>query len=363
MREPPTSKLRSIIHVDMDAFYASVEQRDDPDLRGRPIIVGGTGRRGVVAAASYEARLYGVHSAMPVERARKLCPDGLFLRGRFSRYREVSAEIFKIFRGFTSKVEGSSLDEAFLDVTESVESIDGISVIGRGIKEEIARRTGLTASIGMAHNKLLAKLASGYDKPDGFVHVCPGEIHRFLDPLPVRRLPGIGARTSARLHDAGILTAGQLRTCAPDILQALFGERGRELGELAAGEDHRRVKPDRERRSISQETTFEQDLGDLGVLHRVISGQAATVAERLRDKQLFARTVILKLRSGGFSTLTRSQSLEGFTRDAGIIGEAAFDMLKRWAEYRSAFSVRLVGVGVCGLEAVSAPGELPRSPD
>lgn len=350
----------AIIHVDMDAFYASVEQRDDPSLRGRPVIVGGTGRRGVVAAASYEARRYGVRSAMPSERARNLCPDGVYLRGRFDRYRAVSKEIFEIFHDVAPEaaVEGLSLDEAFLDVTTGLGTRQHITTVGRRLKEEIAMRTGLTASIGMAHNKLLAKLASDYDKPDGFVFVGLDEVQRFLDPLPVRRLPGVGERTAARLQDAGILTVGQLRRCAPDVLQSLFGVRGPELAEFAAGIDSRPVDPDRERRSISQETTFEHDLNDLEELKQVINRQAVAVAEVLEVKRLFARTVTLKLRSGGFSTLTRSHSLEGYTRDSGIIGQTAFGMLLRWARYRASFSIRLVGVGVSSLAAIVAAGEM-----
>ena len=333
----------------MDAFYASVEQNDHPELRGRPVMVGGGSTRGVVAASSYEARQFGVRSAMPGRVASRLCPDGVFVRPRFARYREVSASIFAIFHSITDQVEGLSLDEAFLDVTQGVNAGQSITAIGRRLKQEIGEKTGLSASVGMAHNKLLAKLASDYDKPDGFVHVDPGQVQRFLDPLPIRRLWGIGPRTAMRLHDAGIYTAGQLRRTAVDILVELFGASGPDLARRAAGIDERPVKPSRVRRSISQETTFDQDLTDVGQLEPVIAEQAAQVARRLKEKQLHARTVTLKLRSSGFSTLTRSQSLSGYTRDPELIARVALDLLNSWADWRSGFAVRLIGVGVSSL--------------
>lgn len=349
--------IRTVMHVDMDAFYASVEQQDNPELRGRPVMVGGSSQRGVVAAASYEARQYGVRSAMPGGRARKLCPEGVFVRARFARYREVSSEVFGLFHALTDRVEGLSLDEAFLDVSELITAQESPLDIGRRLKREIARVTGLTASVGIAHNKLLAKLASDYDKPDGLVWVRPGEVRRFLDPLPVRRLWGIGPRSAERLHDAGIFTAGQLRRASPDVLKDLFGPSGTELALRAAGIDERPVKPSRVRRSISQETTFDQDLTRLDDLRPVIKAQAEKVAERLKDKDLFARTVTLKLRSTGFSTITRSHSLNGYTRDHGLISQTAYELLEDWANWRPAFSIRLIGVGVAGLASNPAEDE------
>ncbi len=346
--------MRSIIHVDMDAFFASVEQHDNPALRGRPVMVGGGSHRGVVAAASYEARQFGVRSAMPGMKARRLCPQGVFVKSRFARYREVSAEIFAIFRGYTDLVEGLSLDEAFLDVTESTGQGMDLEQIGRALKREIGQVCGLTASVGMSHNKLLAKLASDYDKPDGFVLVLAEDTERFLDPLPIRRLPGIGPRSASKLHDAGIHTAGQLRKTAKDLLRELFGEHGAELARRAAGIDERPVKSSRVRRSISQENTFSQDHTSLETLRPVLMEQALQVADSLHRKNLYARTVTLKLRSSGFSTLTRSSSLEGYTRSAELIGRTALELLENWAEWRSAFAVRLVGVGVSSLEAQPA---------
>ncbi len=346
--------MRAIIHVDMDAFFASVEQHDDPALRGRPVMVGGGSHRGVVAAASYEARQFGVRSAMPGAVARRLCPQGVFVKSRFARYREVSAEIFTIFRRYTDLVEGLSLDEAFLDVSEAVRPERGLEQIGRAIKRDIGRVCGLTASVGMAHNKLLAKLASDYDKPDGFTLVRFEDTRRFLDPLPIRRLPGIGPRSADKLHDAGIYTLGQLRRTPSELLFELFGATGLEFARRAAGKDERPVKSTRVRRSISQENTFSQDHTSLASLRPVLQAQSEQVAETLVRKQLYARTVTLKLRSSRFSTLTRSLSLNGYTQSADRISATAFELLENWAEWRSGFAVRLLGVGVSGLEAQPA---------
>ena len=342
--------MRAIIHVDMDAFFASVEQHDDPALRGRPVMVGGGSHRGVVAAASYEARQFGIRSAMSGAMARRRCPHGVFVPARFERYREVSSEIFAIFRQLTDQVEGLSLDEAFLDVSEQVRAGRELDEIGRWLKRAIGQTMGLTASVGMAHNKLLAKLASDYDKPDGLVHVPVDQVRRFLDPLPVRRLWGIGPRSAERLHDAGIHTIGQLRTTPVQLLSELFGNQAADLLKRAAGVDDRPVKATRARRSISQETTFDRDHKQIETLLPVIREQAFKVAKRLVDKGLMARTVTLKIRSGGFSTLTRSISLESHTRDEEVIYTTARELLVNWAEWRSGFTVRLIGVGVSGLD-------------
>lgn len=340
---------RSIIHVDLDAFYASIEQRDDPALRGRPVLVGGSGSRGVVAAASYEARAYGVRSAMPSTRARRLCPQCVFLKPRFERYREVSVHIFRIFHSFTDQVEGLSLDEAFLDVSQRVAAGRSLTGIGLEIKRRIAGECGLTASVGMAHNKLLAKIASDYDKPDGFVHIRAENIRRYLDPLPVQRLWGVGPRSAQRLNDAGIHTAGQLRKSGPDVIERLFGTSGPDLQRRASGLDDRPVKPSRERRSISQETTLEADLHTLVALEPLVREQAEKIAAGLSARGLYARTVTIKVRSGGFATMTRSRTLDGYTRSQRIIAREALRMLGQWARWRRGFAVRLIGVGVSGL--------------
>ena len=341
--------MRAIIHVDMDAFFASVEQRDEPTLRGRPVMVGGRSARGVVAAASYEARQFGVRSAMPAARARKLCPHGIFRPARFDRYREVSAQVFAVFREVSDHVEGLSLDEAYLDVSPSVSNEAGLNAIGRWLKQAIASRVGLTASVGMAENKLLAKLASDYDKPDGLVLIPRDRVASFLDPLPVRRLPGVGQRSAQRLNDAGILTIGQLRKTAPDVLTGLFGSHALDMLKRAHGIDDSPVRSARLRRSISQENTLSQDVHSINEIKPLIDRQAAQVAQRLAKRSMFARTVVLKLRSTGFSTITRSESLPGHTRSAERIAETAWTLLQRWADWRSGFSVRLIGVGVSGL--------------
>jgi DNA polymerase IV len=334
----------------MDAFYASVEQRDNPGLRGRPVMVGGAGNRGVVAAASYEARQFGVRSAMPSARARRLCPSGVFVPARFDRYRAVSRQVFEILGGFSSRIEGLSLDEAFLDVSKRIdEDENSLPLIGAELKRRIAEATGLTASVGMAHNKLLAKIASDYDKPDGLVHIPIDQVQRFLDPLPIRRLSGIGPRTAERLHEIGVFTVGQLRRTSLDVLSGLFGKHALDLVERAAGIDEREVTTERVRRSISQETTFSDDRHDIEALVAVMSEQVDKVAQRLADRGFYARTVTIKLRSSGFSTITRSQSLGGHTRSARRILAAARELLEGWAGWRQQFAVRLIGVGVSGL--------------
>ncbi len=349
---------RAILHVDMDAFYASVEQAENPTLRGRPVVVGGSSQRGVVAAASYEARQFGIRSAMPGRRAQRLCPEAVFVKARFERYREVSEQIFSLFHEISPLVEGLSLDEAFIDLGPGPHETEELRQQGRALKKAIHDETGLSASVGIAPNKLLAKLASDYDKPDGLVIVPPDDARRFLDPLPVRRLWGVGARTAQRLQDAGLFTAGQLRRAAPELLAQLFGKHGIELAQRAAGIDHRPVKPDRVRRSISQENTFDQDHTRLETLRPIVLEQARDVAETLKRKDLHARTVVLKLRSSGFSTITRSASLPHFTRNAEEIASVAMELLENWAGWRRHFAIRLIGVGVTGLERPQIGDEL-----
>jgi len=341
----------------MDAFFASVEQRDRPALRGKAVIVGGDGRRGVVAAASYEARRYGVNSAMPAARARRLCPHAVFVRPRHAHYRAVSAQIFDIFAEFSGLVEGLSLDEAFIDMTEVARG-EAIPALARRLKQRISLALNLTASIGIGNSKLVAKLASAYDKPDGLSWIAPGQVQRFLDPQPVRRLPGIGPSTAARLHEAGVLTIGQLRQAPLEILVPVLGRQATAFRLRAAGIDEREVSPVRSRRSISQESTFEQDLHRMSEIEDVIRGQADKCARRLVERGLYARSVHLKLRSGGFSTLTRSRTLAGYTRSADNIAEAAIEMAIGWTRYQSRVGVRLIGVGVAALKAHPDPGQL-----
>jgi DNA polymerase-4 len=348
---------RRIYHVDMDAFFASVEQRDNPRLRGLPVIVGGDGRRGVVAAASYEARRAGVRSAMPAGRARRLCPDAVFVPPRHAHYRAVSAILFEILHAWSDRVEGVSVDEAYLDMSAALADYE-VLANARALKRRISAEIGLTASIGIGSSKLVAKLASAYDKPDGLTWVRPGREREFLDPLPVGQLQGVGPATGARLQDAGILTIGQLRRTAPELLQPVFGRQAGRFMIRAGGIDDREVRGDRERRSISQESTFDADLVQMEAVEAVIWRQAGKCAQVLREKGLFARVVRIKLRSGGFSTLTRSVTLAGWTRSADVIAAAAIDLARAWARYQTRLSLRLVGVGVGHLAAAPASDEV-----
>lgn len=336
-----------IIHVDMDAFFTSVEQNDNPSLRGRPVMVGGALRRGVVAAASYEARQYGVRSAMPASLARRLCPEGHFVPSRMARYREVSEQIFKIFSVYSEIVEGISVDEAFIDASHlDLETVAEIERLGRRLKQHIAASTGLTASVGLSHNKLLAKIASDYDKPDGLVYIAPDQVERLLNPLPIRQLPGVGPRTAEKLRSNGILTIGQIRGSELDLLEDILGDSAFEIREKAAGIDSRPVKSDRVRRSVSQETTFDENQTSLAELAPHIERQAGQVSAKLIDKGLWAKAVNIKLRSSGFSTITRTQALGDPTQQAEVIAEVATHLLAEWARWRPSFALRLFGIGV-----------------
>lgn len=342
-----TMKQPLIIHVDMDAFFTSVEQNDNPGLRGRPVMVGGARRRGVVAAASYEARQYGVRSAMPASVARRLCPEGHFLPSRMARYREVSQQIFEIFAVYSDAVEGISVDEAFLDVTHlNLKTDVEVERLGRQLKRHIASVTGLTASVGLSHNKLLAKIASDYDKPDGLVHIAPEQVARLLNPLPIRRLPGIGPRTAQKLHATGILTIGQIRQAELDVLESVLGDGASEIQEKAMGIDHRPVKSDRTRRSVSQETTFDQNQTHLAELTPHIKTQAHDVSQKLIHKSLWAKAVSIKIRSSGFSTITRTRALLAPTQQAEVIEQMAMTLLEEWAHWHPSFAIRLFGLGV-----------------
>jgi DNA polymerase-4 len=330
----------------MDAFYASVEVMDDPTLAGLPVIVGGTPEgRGVVSAASYEARKFGVHSAMSAYRAKKLCPEGVFVRPRMSRYVEVSKKIRAIFHDFTPLVEPISLDEAFLDVTGSRRLFGTAVEIGRAIKERIRDEVGLVASVGVAPNKYLAKLASDLEKPDGFVVITRENARELLADLPVRRLWGVGKQTQKLLAKKGINTIGDVTSTPLDELEARLGVLARRLKNLALGVDHRPVVSDWEAKSISNERTFAHDIGDAGELREIADTLSEMVSKRLRKSGLLAHTVQIKARYPDFTTLTRAVTLADPTELTQTIRDAVRDLLENKLD-RKGRPLRLLGVGV-----------------
>jgi len=335
---------RKVIHVDMDAFYASIEQRDHPSLRGQPVIVGGLGPRGVVSAASYEARKFGVRSAMPMSQARKLCPRGYFLPVRMHRYRAVSRQIQRIFRGYTDLVEPVSLDESYLDVTENKLGTRSATLIAKQVKAKIRRELGLTASAGVGPNKFVAKIASGLQKPDGLVVVPPREVDSFLRDLPVHKVWGIGRVTERRLKAMGVETIGQLATVPVQVMQRQFGKSGQRLCELAHGRDDSPVSPVRERKSISLEHTFDTDVLSVQLLKRVVGDQAEKVAARARSRGLRARTVVLKVRYADFRLITRSRTLSQPVENAAELYGEALSLFGKTEIGQC--PVRLVGVGL-----------------
>jgi DNA polymerase-4 len=339
-----------ILHVDMDAFYASVEERDDPSLVGKPVIVGGSvDGRGVVAVANYEARKFGVHSAMAAARAKRLCPHAVFLKTRIDYYAAISRQIRELFEQFTPLVEPLSLDEAFLDVTGS-ESIFGPSPeIGRQIKQQIRAELRLVASVGVAPNKFVAKIASDLNKPDGFVVVEPTEVQSFLDPLPVGRLWGIGRATDQIFERLAIRTIGQLRQLPIKRLNELFGFSGEHYWRLAQGIDDRRVVPDREAKSISNESTFAKDVSDIEMLRTCLVRLVEQVARRMRLHDIKGRTLELKIRFADFETNSRSLTLREPTNITQELLEVGFDLLTKHLPPRH-LPVRLLGFGVSKLD-------------
>lgn len=338
-----------IIHVDMDAFYASVEQREDPTLQGKPVVVGGSAEgRGVVAASSYEARRFGIHSAMSAHRAKQLCPHAVFLRPRIDFYANVSSQIREILYEFTPLIEPLSLDEAFLDVTGS-EGLHGTATqIGLQIKGLIQDKLRLVASVGVAPNKFVAKIASDIHKPNGFTVVDRAGMQAFLDPLPVGRLWGVGQVTGQLFKKFSIATIGQLRQLSRETLKDLFGSAGDHYWMLAQGIDDRPVVPDREAKSISNEMTFAQDIRELEELRSWLVTLVEQVARRLRSHDRLGRTIELKLRFSDFKVVTRSISLGRATNITGELLEAGFDLLNRMP--KNHLSIRLIGFGVSGLD-------------
>jgi DNA polymerase IV len=347
---------RAVLHVDMDAFYAAVEQHDDPALLGQPVIVGWSGGRGVVAAASYEVRRFGVRSAMPMRTALRLCPHAVCVRPRMPRYQEVSRLVFGVFREVTPLVQGLSLDEAFLDVTASQELAGGAVVIARRVKSRIRELSGLTASVGVAPNKLVAKIASDLDKPDGLTVVEPGEVNTVLDPLSVRRLPGLGRKTGARVEAAGIRTLGQLRSAPDAVLWPLFGRYAAWVRERASGVDDRPVEPDLEEKSLSAEDTFEEDIGEPKVLQVQLARLAELACGRLRARRLVAGCIGVKIRRADFVTFTRQRAVTPATGSGRTIGAVTGELLGRWLSGHKGAKLRLLGVVLTDLKPASQLG-------
>jgi len=337
--------VRHILHVDMDAFYASVEQRDDPDLVDKPVAVGGGGNRGVVAAASYKAREFGVRSAMPMREARKRCAELVVVAPRMALYKAVSTEIFQVFREFTPVVEGLSLDEAFLDVSASLNLFGSALDMAVAIKKRIRAVTHLTASVGVAGNKLVAKIASDLDKPDGLVVVSQEQLRKTLDPLPVQVIPGIGKVTLQRLRGVNIKTVADLRIASDAILESIFGRFAQRTRERASGIDTRPVISESAEKSISAEETFDADLLARAALHTKLLQLVERTSSRLRAKSLTAGTVQVKIRQTDFTTVTRQRSLNPPCSGTDSIYHAARDLLDTWLDEHPDTGVRLLGVG------------------
>ncbi|RZO59668.1 MAG: DNA polymerase IV [Sandaracinaceae bacterium] len=322
--------MRQIIHIDMDAFFASIEQRDAPELRGKPVLVGGGERRGVVAAASYEARPFGVHSAMPMAQAMRRCPQAIVVPPRRRAYEEASAQIFAVFRRFTPLVEGLSVDEAFLDVTGSRSLFGDGETIAARIRKEILAETDLTASAGVAPNKFVAKIASDQDKPDGLTVVRDGEVFAFLEPLPIERMWGVGPKAAERLRHLGYDTLGDLARADEATLERHLGSWGREVKRLAQGLDEREVEPDREAKSVGAEETYDEDLTSRAEIEKTLLRHASRIARRLLEGGISAGRVTVKIKYADFTLKTRQLRLSEPVDDAGSLYAAARSLLDRF---------------------------------
>ena len=352
--------MRHIIHADLDAFYATVEQLDNPELRGKPVLVGGRPEsRGVVATASYEARPFGVRSAMPMRTAVRLCPQGIIVRPRFTRYREVSRQVMEVFREFTEVIEPLSLDEAYLDISGAVDESEGRWPLGVALelKRRVKEETGLTVSVGVSVSKAVSKIASDLDKPDGLVVVPPGDQAEFLAPLPVGKLWGIGPKTAERLRAEGVDTIGALAAQSPEWFMRVFGQRAEGVRLRAIGEDDEPVHIERITKSVSSETTFPDDVGDSEELRRVLEELAGGVADSLERKGLRGRTVTVKMRLADFTTFTRQSTLASPSHEPDPIRELAWRLLS--AELTTGRTFRLLGVGVSNFTEPDEVRQLP----
>lgn len=346
--EEQQAPVRRVLHCDMDCFYAAVHQRDDPSLAGKPVVIGALPEaRGVVAAASYEARRFGIHSAMPSSQARRLCAAVIFVPPDFRRYRQESEKIFAIYREYTPLVQAVSIDEAYLDVTGHLGRFGSATGLARDIRRRVALERRLTVSVGVGPNRLIAKIASDFQKPDGLTVVPPGRVQAFLEPLPVRRLHGVGPATERALAELGVETVADLRRQPAEALAARFGKHGRTLFEFAHGIDERPVETHSERKSLGTENTYSRDLAGREAMEPELERMAAEVASALASRDLACCTVTLKVRYGDFTTITRSRTLAAPVRDGRGIAECVLELLLR-TEAPSR-SVRLLGVTASNL--------------
>jgi DNA polymerase-4 len=346
----------AIIHLDMDAFYPAVEALDNPALKGRPVIVGGTPERGVVSSASYEAREFGIHSAQPIATAVRLCPNGIFLPVRMKRYKEVSERIFEIFRRFTPLVEPLSIDEAFLDVTGSTHLFGDPVEIAKKIKQTVVKETGLTVSAGVAPSKFVAKIASDMEKPDGLTVVRPDRVREFLDPLPIKKMWGVGKATQEALGRLSVRTFKDLSRVSVKILERRFGIQGYKMHLLSMGIDERAVVPDHDVKSVGHEETFSNDISDIGAAKKELLSLANKVARRLRQQETTGRTISLKVKYGDFVQITRSATLPEPTDDGPEIYSIACSLLEKTDAGRR--PVRLLGISLSKLSFPASENQL-----
>ena len=344
-----------ILHIDMDAFYASVEQLDNPWLKGKCVMVGGTSNRGVVSASSYEARRFGVRSAMPIFQARQKCPDGVFVPPRMERYKEMSKKIMAILREFSPQVEVVSIDEAYMDISGGQRMLGDPEMVAMDIKNEIKKNLSLTCSVGVAPGKFLAKVASDMDKPDGLTIIRPQQVHQFIENLPVQKVPGVGKKTIVQLESIGVKTLGDVKKFPDKILLDRLGKFGQRLIALASGQDHSTVTPWSPHKSISSECTLGEDTLDKKLLHKHLLKQSEEVARQLRKAGFKARTITIKLKHADFKQFTRSKTIDTPTRSSETIFRHAAGLLDK---YQLTQKIRLIGVGTSGFKSAGQPVQL-----